>query len=164
MNLNMIQSKKESEGLLLSVTRNCETPFNQTHTKAHETLEYKFTKPKRTFYFNPPITIEGSWMLGITDFEAYNSISNKNTINEKFHFYAETFDDFLFLDLKDELEEIPSVSYNTPTHQQHEILGLRIVEAYRKLGLESQAPMVILYYYWVMLDLFLRLRKLSQNF
>ena len=31
MNLNMIRPKKETEDLLLSITMNCETLFEQTH-------------------------------------------------------------------------------------------------------------------------------------
>ena len=59
MNLNMIQPKIATEDLLLSVTRNCETLIHQTHERPQETLEFKLTKPKETFDFNPPISIEG---------------------------------------------------------------------------------------------------------
>ena len=38
MNLNMIRPKNETEDLLLSLTKNCESLFNQTHRKAEETL------------------------------------------------------------------------------------------------------------------------------
>ena len=34
MNLNMIRPKKETEYLLLSKTKNCETLFKQPHTKS----------------------------------------------------------------------------------------------------------------------------------
>ena len=66
MNLNMIRRKNETEKFLLSITKNCETLNNQTHGKTEETLEYKLTKPKQTFHFNPPISIERSRMLGLT--------------------------------------------------------------------------------------------------
>ena len=39
MNLNMICPKNETQDLLLSVTKNCQTLFDQTHRKAEETLE-----------------------------------------------------------------------------------------------------------------------------
>ena len=45
MNLNMIQPQIETECLLPSITKNCETLINQTHTKAEETLQLKMTKP-----------------------------------------------------------------------------------------------------------------------
>jgi len=76
MNLNMIRPKNETENLLLSITRNCETLIKQTHTRPQETLEFKLTKPRETFNFNPPITNEGSWMIGLTSLGVYNSIYN----------------------------------------------------------------------------------------
>ena len=69
MNLNMIQSKNETEDLLLSITKNCETVVKQTFTKADGTLKVKLTKPRETFRFNPPISIEGSWMIALTNLE-----------------------------------------------------------------------------------------------
>ena len=69
MNLDMIRLKKETEELLLTITKNCETLIDQTHRKAEDTLEFKMTKPKETFHFKPPISIEGSWMIGLTDLE-----------------------------------------------------------------------------------------------
>ena len=38
MNLNMIRHKNETEDLLLSMTKNCETPVEKTHRKPEETL------------------------------------------------------------------------------------------------------------------------------
>ena len=72
----MIRLKNETEYLLLSITKNCETLFEQTHRKAEETLEFKMIKLRETFHFNPPILIEGSWMVGLTDLEVYNSFFN----------------------------------------------------------------------------------------
>ena len=40
MNLNMNRSINETQDLLLSITKNCETLFEQTHTKPQETLEF----------------------------------------------------------------------------------------------------------------------------
>ena len=63
MNLNTIQRKNETEDLLLSITKNCETLIDQTHRKAGETLELKVIKPREIFLFTPPIQIEGNWMV-----------------------------------------------------------------------------------------------------
>ena len=60
MNLNKIRPKNETEGLLLSTTKNCETLIEQTHRKAEETLEFKMIQSKQTFHFKPSIPIEGS--------------------------------------------------------------------------------------------------------
>ena len=76
MKLNMIRPKNETEDLLLSITKNCETLIGQTHRKAEETLEFKMIKPKETFHFNPPIEVKEDWMLGLIDLELYNSIFN----------------------------------------------------------------------------------------
>ena len=65
MNLNMIRPKNETENLLLSITRNCETLTEQTHRKAEETLEFKITKPREIFHFNSLIQINGDWMIGL---------------------------------------------------------------------------------------------------
>ena len=45
----MIRPKKEIEDLLFSITKNCETPNKQTHTRPEETLEFKLAKQKETF-------------------------------------------------------------------------------------------------------------------
>ena len=56
----MIRLRNGTEGLFLSISRNRQMLNEQTHRKAEETVEYKLTKPKETFHFNPPISIEGS--------------------------------------------------------------------------------------------------------
>ena len=64
MNLNLIRRKNESDDLLLSIIKYCETLNKQTHTRPEETLEFKHDKSRETFHFKPPISTEGSWMLG----------------------------------------------------------------------------------------------------
>ena len=76
MNLNMITPKNETENLLLSITKNCETLIEQTLRKAEETLEFKMIKPRETFHFKPPIQVKGDWMIGLVDLEVHNSIFN----------------------------------------------------------------------------------------
>ena len=66
MSINMIRVRNETEDLLLSFAKKCETLIQQTHRKAEETSKFKLTKPRETFHFNPHILIEGSWMLGLT--------------------------------------------------------------------------------------------------
>ena len=63
----MIQPKSETEDLLSSITKNCETLIKQTHRKAEETLEFKMVKPRETFHFYPPIQVKDDWMIGLTD-------------------------------------------------------------------------------------------------
>ena len=133
MNLNMIQPKNETENLLLSITKNCETLVEQTHRKPEETLEFKMTKPREIFHFKPPIHTKGDWMLGLIDLEVYHSIFNITKENNKFELYTDTFDEFSFPELKDEIEEILDIPNITDDHLENEILAPRIAETYWKL-------------------------------
>ena len=134
----MIRPKNETEDLLLSITKNCETLIEQTHRKAEETLEFKMNKSKETIRFKPPISIEGSWMIGLTDLEVYNSIFNITEENNKFEIYRDTSNKFGFLELKDELEEIHNISHITIEHLDDEIIGRRIIDEYIKLSNEKK--------------------------
>ena len=69
----MIQPKNETEDLLLSITKICEALFEQTLGKPEETLELKLNKPREKLQFNPPISIEGSWMIGLANLQVYTS-------------------------------------------------------------------------------------------
>ena len=134
MNLNMIRPKNETENLLLSITKNCQKLIKQTHRKAEETLEFKMIKPRETFHFKPPISIEGEWMLGLTGLEVYNSIFNITEENNKFEIYRYMSDKFGFLELKDEIEEILDISHITDDHLNDELLGPRIIDQFIKLS------------------------------
>ena len=87
MNLNMIRPKNETENLLLSITKNCETLIEQTHRKAEETLEFKMNKSRKIFHFPPPIQVKGDWMIGLTNLKVYTSIFNITDENNKFKLY-----------------------------------------------------------------------------
>ena len=80
----MVQPKSSAEDLLLSITKNCETLLKQIRREAEETLEFGITKPKETFSFKPPVSIEGSWMMGLICLEVYNPILNIIYQNYKF--------------------------------------------------------------------------------
>ena len=137
MKLNMIQPKNKTEDLLLSITKNSQTIIEQTHRKPEKTLEFKVTKPKETFHFKPPISIEGEWMLGLVDLEVYNSIFNITEENNKFELYRDS-DEFGFLELKDELGEILDIPHITNEHLDDEILGPRIIDEFIKLSNEKK--------------------------
>ena len=129
----MIQPKNETENLLLSITKNCEKLVEQTHRKPEETLEFKMLKSREIFHFNPPIQTEGDWMLGLINLEVYNSIFNITKENNKFELYTDTFDEFSFEELKDEIEEILNIPEITDDVLEDDILTPRIAETYRKL-------------------------------
>ena len=138
MNLNMIRPENETEDLLLSITKNCETLIDQTHRKAEETLKFKMNKSKETFHFSQPIQIQGDWMIGLTDLEVYNSIFNITEENNKFEIYRDTPSKFQFLDLKDELEEILNIPHITREHLLDDETASRIIDEYHKLSREKK--------------------------
>ena len=72
-------------------------------------------------------------MLGLIDLEVYNSIVNITKENNKFEFYTDTFDDFSFGELKDEVEEMLNIPEITDDHLEDETLAPRIAETYWKL-------------------------------
>ena len=133
MDLNMIQPKTKTEDLSISITKNFQTLIEQTHRTAEETLEFKMIKSKETFHFKTSIQIKGDWMIGSVDLEVYNSIFNITKKNNKLEPYTDTFDDFSFLELKHELEEILNIPNITDSQLEDETLAPRIAETYWKL-------------------------------
>ena len=83
----MIISRKETEDVLLLTYRNCEKLFTLTQMKPNERLEVKFTQPNETISFKPPISIEGSWITGLTSLEVYNCIFIITDAKNKFELY-----------------------------------------------------------------------------
>ena len=138
MNLNMIRPKNETEDLLLSITKNCQTLVDQTYKRPEETLEFKMDKSRKTFHFSQTIQIQGHWMIGLTNLEVYNSIFNITEENNKFEIYRDTPTKFQFLDLKDELEEILGVPHITREHLLDDETASLIIDEYHKLSHEKK--------------------------
>ena len=136
----MIRPKNKAEVLLLFNNKNCETHnIDQTHTQSQETLEFKLTQPKETFSFTPSIILgfDSNWMLRLTSIEVHNSFFNLTEEDNKLEFCTDKFDEFSFQELKDELEEILSISDLTQSYLQNETIGTRI-QAYRKKPSENK--------------------------
>ena len=134
MNLNMIRPKNETEDLLLSITKNCETLIEQTHRKAEETLEFKMIKPREIFHFKPPIPIEGSWMIGLTDLEVYNSIFNITEQNNNFELYkfpAEKSGGVTYEKVRAEIEKDLDIEDITAEDLQDDLKGPINIEEYK---------------------------------
>ena len=135
MNLNMIRPKSQTEYLLLSITKNCETLIDQTHRKAEETLEFKMIKPRKTFHFKPPIQVEGDWMIELTDLEIYNSLFNITEENNKFELYKfpdEKAGGVTYEKVRDEIEKDLDIEDITAEDLQDDIIGPIIIEEYKK--------------------------------
>ena len=64
-------------------------------------------------------------MLGLASLEVYNSFFNITEENNKFELHTDTFVEFSFEELKDELQEILKISDITPYPLQHEKIGPR---------------------------------------
>ena len=118
MNLNKIRPKKETEDLVLSITKIFENVIKQTHTQRQEKLEFTLTRSRETFQFNPSINLglDSNWMIGLITLGVYNSFFNLTEENNNFELYTDTFDQFSFSELKDELEKILKFSDITPYH------------------------------------------------
>ena len=129
----MIKPKNETENLLLSINKNCETLIEQTHRKPEEILEFKMIKPKETFHFKPPIQIKGDWMIGLVDLEVYNSIYNITEENNKFQLYKfpdEKAGGVTYEKVRDEIEKDLDIEDITAEDLQDDIIGPIIIEEY----------------------------------
>ena len=135
MNLNMIRPKNETEDLLLSITKNCETLVAQTHTKPQKTLEFEMIKPGETFHFKPPIQVKGDWMIGLVDLEVYNSIYIITGENNKFELYKfpdEKAGEVTYEKVRDEIEKDLDISDITASNLQDVIIAPIIIEEYKE--------------------------------
>ena len=131
----MIRPKNETEDLLLSITKNCQTLIEQLLRKAEETLEYKLSKQRETFHFKPPILIKDIWMLGLMDLETYNSIFNITEENNKFELYKspdEKVGGILYTKVRDEIERDLDISDITDADLQDDTIAPFITEEYKK--------------------------------
>ena len=132
MNLEVIRPQIETEDFLLSITKKCETRFEKTHRSAEETLDFVLTKPREAFFFNPPISIEGSWMIALTSLEVCNSIFNITEQNNTFETYTDIYIKFLFMELKNAIEEIFNIEKITSEHLQDEKIGPILLNSIKK--------------------------------
>ena len=126
MNLNMIRPKNETEEILLSITKNCETLIEQTHRKAEETLEFKMIKPRETFRFKPPIQVKGDWMIGLTNLGVYNSIFDITEESNKFELYKfpdEKDGGIAYEKVRDEIERDLDISDITAADLQDDLIA-----------------------------------------
>ena len=131
----MIRPKNQTEDLLLSNTKNCETLIKQTHRKAEETLEFKVNKSKETFHFKPPIQVKGDWMIGLSDLEVYNSIFNITEENNKFQLYKfpdEKAGGVTNEKVRDEIEKDLDIEDITAADLRDDIIGPIIIEEYNE--------------------------------
>ena len=134
----MIRPKKDTEDLILSLTKNCETSIRQTHAKPEGTLEFKLIKHRGTFHFQTLISKEGSRMIDSAELGVYNPICIKTEENIKFELYSESLDnEFSYTHLKHNIAEILGLSDMSALELEHETHGSNNIETYRKLSIEK---------------------------
>ena len=78
-------------------------------------------------------------MLGLIVLEVYNSIFNITKENNNFELYTDTFNEFSFEELKDELEEILIIQIITDDILEVETIRPRIIKAYWELRSEKSS-------------------------
>ena len=96
MNLEKIRLRNETEELLLSFAKNCQTLIKQTHSKPQETPEFKLTKTRESFPLKLSLNLspDTKWMVGLTSLEVYNSVFNIREKNKKFELFTDLVDEF----------------------------------------------------------------------
>ena len=117
------------------MTKKCEKLIEQTHRKSEETLEFKMTKPRETFHLKPSISLECSWMIGLTDLEVYNSIFNITEQNNKFKVFKypdSKTGGISYNKVRDGIERDLDISYVTAIDSQVEILSPIFINEYRE--------------------------------
>ena len=90
---------------------------------------------KQTFYFKPLIPIEGSWMIGLTDLEVYNSIFSITEENIKFELYKfpdEKSGGVMYEKVRDKIERDLDISDITTTDLRDDIIAPFIFEEYKE--------------------------------
>ena len=108
---------------------------------------------KQTFNFKPSIRIEGSWMIGSTDFQVYNPIFNITEDINKFELYKfldEKGGGVPYTKLRDEIEKDLDISNNTATNLQDDLLGPNIFKENREQvtqGVKDDKYMLIIAMY-----------------
>ena len=78
-------------------------------------------------------------MIGLVGLEVYKSIFIITKENYNFELYTDTFDEFSFEELKDELEKLLNIPNFTDDQLEDAIIGPRIIRAHWKLRSEKSS-------------------------
>ena len=109
--------------------------IKQTHSKAEETLEFKLTNSRETFPFNPLLSIEGSWMIGLTSLEIYTSTFNITEGNNNFKLYKfsdSNINGVSYEKVRDEIGRDLDISDITSIDSPDEVIGTIMLVKCRK--------------------------------
>ena len=121
----------------MSITKNFETLFKQTHTKSKETLEFKLNKSRQTFSFEPSLNLglSSNWMIRLTSLEVHISVFNITEENCKFEF--STFPDskigaISYEKVRSETGKDLEIANFTAADLQDEVIAPMNIDEYRK--------------------------------
>ena len=92
-------------------------------------------KPRETFHYNLFVPIEGSWMIGLTDLEVYNSIYNLTEENNKLQLYKYPERESVSVSyekVRDEIEKDLRISDITAADFQDETIAPIIIKEFRE--------------------------------
>ena len=137
MNLNKIRPKNQTEDLLLSITKICETLIKQNKlTQSHKKFwNSNFPNQQKQFILFPPITIEVSRLSGLRSLEVYSSIFNiieKNNKSKLYKFPDEKSGGVSYEKVKDEIEKDLDISDITAADLQTELKGPMVFAEFRE--------------------------------
>ena len=162
----MIKTRNQTEDFLILITKNCETFIEHTHRKAEQTLEFKIFEPRETFQFIPPVQVKENWMLGLVDWETYNSIFNIKKQNKKIEFYKfhdERVGGVSYEKVRDEIEKDLDFSNFTDIDLQDEIISPLLVKNIENKLQKYGRCWIYEYFSGLSKFCISRFRKLSQN-
>ena len=94
MNLDMIRPRSKTEVFWISSAKNCETLIKQTLTKTQRTLDFKNSKTREFFWFEPSFNLGliSNWMVALTNLEVNKSFLEIRQGNNKFELFTHTLD------------------------------------------------------------------------
>ena len=98
-------------------------------------MELKLSYSGALVDFNPPISVEGSWMIGLTTVEVYNSIFNITEEINNFKLYkfpVSNSGGILYEKVREEMEKDLESSDFTATDLQNELFGPMFFKEFRK--------------------------------
>ena len=135
----MIRPKNETEDLIFSITKNWESLLNKLIRNHKKHLKLSSTNQGKLSHSNNLLfRLDSRWMTGLTSVKLKKSISIVTEEIRNFEQNTDIFDEFSFMETKDEFEEIFGLSEKSHKHLQDKILGPRIFKANKNLSSEKR--------------------------
>ena len=73
--MKLLNEPKEATRVTTFGLKNTDRPLEQAETRLQETLKFKMSKSKETFFFGTPMELrEEKWIMGVTYLDVINSL------------------------------------------------------------------------------------------